>query len=122
MSHPGGGGLTAGTGPCSPPKTSPNQSGRGVAISLKRVGTTTSVLRTPPVYMKVFPVETPSKPQSTHPRHMLCCSYPPSETFVLPLSECGTHSGCDPGGGGDPILVQSALMTQPKYIVAFVCG
>ena len=109
------------TMPCSPPKPSPNLSERGVASDLTRIGTTYSVLSTLPLYLIVYSVETPSRPQYPLPQTILHRKYPPPETFVLPLSGCGLSYGYDPAGSGDPLLRQSYLMTQPTYIVAWVC-
>ena len=88
--------------------------------ALTHVITTTSVLSTPPVDMKVYPVKTQSKPQPTPPRPLLCGRYPPSATFVLPLLGWGPRSVFDPDGIGDPILRQLALMIQPTSNVSWV--
>ena len=47
--------LKTGMGPHSPPKTSPNLSGRGVVVALTHVSTTISGLSMPPVSLQVFP-------------------------------------------------------------------
>ena len=65
--HPGGVGLPAGIGPCSPPEPSQDKPERGVVFALKRVGTISSVLSTPPVILKAFPGENTSNTQPTPP-------------------------------------------------------
>ena len=114
----GRGGLTAGTGPRSPPITSPNQYGRYVVVALPHVNTGNSVLSTIPVSLKALPEETQSKLQSPPPQTMLYGGYPPPKTVVLPLSGGGPHSGCDPSGGGDILLRQSDVKTQPISTMA----
>ena len=105
-------GTPAGTGPRSPLTPSNNWSGRGVADALPRVGTTDSVLSTPPVYLKVYLVETPRNPQFPPLRPLICRRYPPPSSFGLPLLGCRPCYGYDTARGGDMILHQSSLMTH----------
>ena len=111
-------GPTTGTVLRSLSTPSTNMSGRGVAAALNHVGTTASVSSIPPVDLMVSPVESPSMPQYPPPQPLLCGVYPPSATFVLPLSGCIPRSSCDTTGGGDTLLCQSALTNQPKSTVA----
>ena len=102
----GRGGITADTGPRSPPIPSPNQYCRDVVFALLHVNTTNSVLSTTPVILTALPEETPSNLHSPPPQTMLYGGYPLPKTVVLPLSGGGPHSGCDPSGGGEILLRQ----------------
>ena len=100
-------GPPAGTGSCSLQKLSTNISGRDVTAALTHVGTTASVLITPPVDLMVSHMESPSKPQSPMSLPLPYGMYPPPETFTLPLSRCVTHYGCGLAGGGGTLLCKS---------------
>ena len=114
-------GLPASTGPCSPPKPSPNQSGRDVVVSLTCVGNTASGMITTRVSLKALTGKTPSKPQSNPLQPMLCGGYPTLTTVALPLSGYGPCSGCDLDGGDDLLSHKSAINNQLTSIVAWVC-
>ena len=104
------------------PTPSPNLSGKDVDSALACVGTTTSVLSTTPLYIMVYPLESPRKYQSSPPQSMLCGMYPPPLTFTLTLSGCVPSSSFGMTDGGDTLLNQLALPTQPKFTVAYVPG
>ena len=99
-------GLPAVTGLRIVLSTSPNKSGRGVVVALMHVGTNVSGLSIPPVIMKAFPGGAPIKSQYPPHRPMVCDRYPYPKIFVMPLSGCGPHSGCDLAGGGGLISRQ----------------
>ena len=81
----GGVDIPAGIEMCNNLQPSPNQSGRGVVVTLMRVDTTTSGLSTPAISLMALPGVTPNKLHYPLPQPMLCGGYTTPKIVVINL-------------------------------------